>query len=179
MIESDSPLLPHPDVGHLRSQEESTTGIPTSRPHGHLRDCLLGRRRRERFKLHACSATNLQRPVIQAKGVSLVATDMLDTQSSEDLASLQQRRRVLRGIVRAERWAPADKARAQRNPRGMREHGRIFGQIPRSVPSHQRSLPGLGVSLAISVAAFGPEQSPDQDDVMVDDHPQRMRRLRF
>src|SRR5271166_3073750 len=54
MIESDSPLLPHPDVGHLRSQEESTTGIPTSRPHGHLRDCLLGRRRMERFKLHAC-----------------------------------------------------------------------------------------------------------------------------
>ncbi len=43
MIESDSPLLPHPDVGHLRSQEESTTGVPASRPHGHLRDCLLGR----------------------------------------------------------------------------------------------------------------------------------------
>ena len=48
-----------------------------------------------------------------------------------------------------------------------------------SVPSHQRSLPGLGASLAISVAAYGPEQSADQDDVTVDDHPQRMHRHRF
>jgi hypothetical protein len=36
-----------------------------------------------------------------------------------------------------------------------------------------------GASLAISVAAYGPEQSVDHDDVMVDDHPQRMHRHRF
>ena len=34
---------------------------------------------------------------------------MLDTQSSEDLAPLLQRRRVLRGTVRAEGWALADR----------------------------------------------------------------------
>ena len=48
-----------------------------------------------------------------------------------------------------------------------------------SVPSHQRSVPGLGASLAISVAAYGPKQSADQDHVMGDDHPQRMHRHRF
>jgi hypothetical protein len=58
------------------------------------------------------------------------------------------------------------------------ENRRFASVAARSVPSHQRSLPELGVSLAISVAAFGPEQSADQADVMVDDHPQRMRRLR-
>ena len=43
----------------------------------------------------------------------------------------------------------------------------------------RRSLPGLGLSLAISVTANGPEQFADQDDVMVDDDPQRMHRHRF
>jgi hypothetical protein len=34
----------------------------------------------------------------------------------------------------------------------------------------------LGASLAISVAAYGSEQPANQDDVMVNDHPQRMHR---
>ena len=50
------------------------------------------------------------------EGVSRVATDLLDAQSSEDLAPLLQRRRELRGTVRAEGWAEAEKAKAQRNP---------------------------------------------------------------
>ena len=58
------------------------------------------------------------------------------------------------------------------------ERRRFASVASGSIPSHQRSLPGLGVSLAISVAAYGPGQSADQDNVMVDDHPQRMRRLR-
>jgi hypothetical protein len=36
-----------------------------------------------------------------------------------------------------------------------------------------------GGRLHCAVTADGPEQSADQDDVMVDDHPQRMRRHRF
>src|SRR5208337_1986125 len=60
-----------------------------------------------------------------------VATDMLDPQSFEDLASLLQRRGRLRGIVRAQGWAEAEKAKAQRNPAAMREHEQIFGQAPR------------------------------------------------
>jgi len=34
-------------------------------------------------------------------------------------------------------------------------------------------------SRQISAAAYGPEQSADQDDVIVDDHPQGMHRHRF
>ncbi len=41
----------------------------------------------------------------------------------------------------------------------------------------KKSLPGLGVSLAISLAAYGSEPSADLDNVMVNDHPQRMRRV--
>jgi hypothetical protein len=37
----------------------------------------------------------------------------------------------LRGIVRAQGWAEAEKAKAQRNPAAMREHEQIFGQAPR------------------------------------------------
>jgi hypothetical protein len=55
---------------------------------------------------------------------------MLDAQSSEDLAPLLQCRSKLRGTVRAEGWALAGKAEAQRNRRAMREHGRIFRQAP-------------------------------------------------
>jgi len=36
----------------------------------------------------------------------------------------------LRGIVRAQGWAEAEKAKAQRNPAAMREHEQIFGQAP-------------------------------------------------
>ena len=56
---------------------------------------------------------------------------MLDPQSFEDLAPLLQRRGRLRGIVRAQGWAEAEKAKAQRNPAAMREHEQIFGQAPR------------------------------------------------
>src|SRR6516165_4700140 len=56
---------------------------------------------------------------------------------------------------------------------------RFASVAPGGIPPHQRSLPGLGASLAISVAAYGPEQSADQDDVIVDDHPQRMHRHPF
>jgi hypothetical protein len=55
---------------------------------------------------------------------------MLDTQSSEDLAPLLQRGLVLRGTVRAEGWAEADKAEAQRNPGAKREHRIILGHAP-------------------------------------------------
>ena len=64
------------------------------------------------------------------------------------------------------------------SPRARCRRRRFASVAAGSVPSHQRSLPGLGVSLAISVAAYGPEQSADQDIVMVNDHPQRMRRRR-
>lgn len=37
----------------------------------------------------------------------------------------------MRGIVRAQGWAEAEKAKAQRNPAAMREHEQIFGQAPR------------------------------------------------
>jgi hypothetical protein len=47
------------------------------------------------------------------------------------------------------------------------------------VLSRSRHQKLVGLSLAISVAAYGREQSADQDDVMVDDHPQRMHRHRF
>jgi len=33
--------------------------------------------------------------------------------------------------VRAQGWAEAEKAKAQRNPAAMREHEQIFGQAPR------------------------------------------------
>ena len=36
----------------------------------------------------------------------------------------------MRGIVRAQGWAEAEKAKAQRNPAAMREHEQIFGQAP-------------------------------------------------
>ena len=65
------------------------------------------------------------------ESVGRVATDMLDPQSFEDLAPLLQRRGRLRGIVRAQGWAEAEKAKAQRNPAAMREHEQIFGQAPR------------------------------------------------
>src|SRR5215469_3430801 len=65
------------------------------------------------------------------------------------------------------------------SPRARCRRRRFASVAAGSVRSHQRSLPGLGASLAFSVAAYGPEQSADQDDVMVDDHPQRMRRHRF
>jgi hypothetical protein len=38
---------------------------------------------------------------------------------------------VLRGTVRAEGWAEADKAEAQRKPGAKREHGIILGHAPR------------------------------------------------
>src|SRR5208337_35442 len=65
------------------------------------------------------------------ESVGRVATDLLDSQSFEDLAPLLQRRGKLRGIVRAQGWAEAEKAKAQRNPAAMREHEQIFGQAPR------------------------------------------------
>ncbi len=65
-----------------------------------------------------------------------MATDMLDTQSSEDLAPLLQRRRVLRGTVRAEGRAEAEKAKAQRNPGAKREHGIILGRAPKSLSEY-------------------------------------------
>ncbi len=37
----------------------------------------------------------------------------------------------MRGPVRAEGWAEAEKAKTQRYPGGMREHGRILGRAPR------------------------------------------------
>ena len=33
--------------------------------------------------------------------------------------------------MRAQGWAEAEKAKAQRNPAAMREHEQIFGQAPR------------------------------------------------
>ena len=53
------------------------------------------------------------------EGLRRVATDLPDPQSSEDLAAQLQRRCELRGIVRAEGWAEAEKAKAQRKPRGQ------------------------------------------------------------
>jgi hypothetical protein len=41
----------------------------------------------------------------------------------------------LRGIVRAQGWAEAEKAKAQRKPAAMREHEQIFGQAPRLMRS--------------------------------------------
>jgi hypothetical protein len=49
------------------------------------------------------------------------------------MASLLQRRLVLRGIVRAEGWAEAGEAEAQRNPVAKREHRIILGHAPRKV----------------------------------------------
>ena len=66
------------------------------------------------------------------ESVGRVATDMLAPQSFEDLAPLLRRRGRLRGIVRAQGWAEAEKAKAQRNPAAMREHDQIFGQAPRT-----------------------------------------------
>ncbi len=59
---------------------------------------------------------------------------MLDTQSSEDLAPLLQCRLVLRGTVRAESWAEAHKAEAQRNRGAKREHRIILRHAPREFP---------------------------------------------
>ena len=36
--------------------------------------------------------------------------------------------------MRAQGWAEAEKAKAQRNPAAMREHEQIFGQAPRIYP---------------------------------------------
>src|SRR6516162_7707120 len=66
-----------------------------------------------------------------------------------------------------------------RSPRASCRNRRFASVAAGSVPSHQRSLPGLGVSLAISVAAYGPEQRADQGNVIVDDCPQRMHRHPF
>src|SRR5271166_5788985 len=73
---------------------------------------------------------------------------MLDPQCFEDLASLLQRRGRLRGIVRAQGWAEAEKAKAQRNPAAMREHEQIFGQAPSEVgePSFIRRDPHVEAS---------------------------------
>ena len=68
-----------------------------------------------------------------------MATDMLDAQSSEDLAPLLQCRLVLRGTVRAEGWAEAEKAIAQRNQGAKGEHGSILGHSPRPKYSDQAS----------------------------------------
>src|SRR5262245_54139335 len=65
------------------------------------------------------------------------------------------------------------------SPRARCQRRRFAPVAAGSVSSHQRSLPGLGVSLAISLAAYGSEPSADQDNVMVNDHPQRMHRHRF
>ena len=67
---------------------------------------------------------------------------MLDTQSSEDLVPLLQRRRVLRGTVCAEGRAEAEKAKAQRNPGAKREHGIILGRAPsaQTVSDSRRAL---------------------------------------
>ena len=67
---------------------------------------------------------------------------------------------------------------ARCSPRASGRRRRFASVAAGSIPSHQRSLPGLGVSLAISVAAYGPGRSADQDNVMVNDHPQTMRRHR-
>ena len=45
----------------------------------------------------------------------------------------------LRGIVRAQGGAEAEKARAQRNPAAMREHEQIFGQAPSHRPHAGRT----------------------------------------
>ena len=74
------------------------------------------------------------------ESVGRVATDMLDPQSFEDLAPLLQRRGRLRGIVRAQGWAEAEKAKAQRNPAAMREHEQIFGCSRRFIVSHLISV---------------------------------------
>ena len=55
------------------------------------------------------------------EGLRRVATDLLDPQSSEDLASLLQCRGELRGIVRAEGGAEAETAKAQRKTRRQAE----------------------------------------------------------
>ena len=78
------------------------------------------------------------------ESVGRVATDMLDPQSFEDLAPLLQRRGRLRGIVRAQGWAEAEKAKAQRNPAAMREHEQIFGQAPSRFGSGARQGPWRG-----------------------------------
>src|SRR5208337_1410287 len=82
------------------------------------------------------------------ESVGRVATDLLDPQSFEDLAPLLQRRGRLRGIVRAQGWAEAEKAKAQRNPAAMREHEQIFGQAPSGVgePSFIRRDPHVEAS---------------------------------
>jgi uncharacterized protein len=52
-------------------------------------------------------------------------------------------------------------------------------QLDRGFGGNHHQLPGLGVSLAVPVAAYRPEPSADRDYVMVNDHPQRMCRHRF
>jgi len=80
---------------------------------------------------------------------------MLDPQSFEDLAPLLQRRGKLRGIVRAQGWAEAEKAKAQRNPAAMREHEQIFGQAP----SNPILLGRLGTAESFALSLQEHEQS--------------------
>ena len=49
----------------------------------------------------------------------------------------------MRGIVRAQDWAEAEKAKAQRNPAAMREHEQILGQAPRGFVPWLRLMAGL------------------------------------
>jgi len=50
----------------------------------------------------------------------------------------------LRGIVRAQGWAEAEKAKAQRKPAAMREHEQIFGQAPSGGESAHDLIPLVG-----------------------------------
>ena len=67
---------------------------------------------------------------------------------------------------------------AQCSPHTSGRRRRFASVAPGRIPPHQRSLPGLGASLAISVAADDPGRPGDRDIVMVNDHPQKMRRRR-
>ena len=103
------------------------------------------------------------------ESVGRVATDMLDPQSFEDLASLLQRRGRLRGTVRAQGWAEAEKAKAQRNPAAMREHEQIFGQAPRPtiriwVYMKQVTFPSLLFPIFTLLPHFTPLAWPAADD---------------
>ena len=63
--------------------------------------------------------------------------------------------------MRAQGWAEAEKAKAQRKPAAMREHEQIFGQAPREAVQEfpleiHKSLPsnGLRISSLIKVVSL-------------------------
>ena len=80
-----------------------------------------------------------------------VATDLPDAQSAEDLAALPRRRRELRGIVRTEGWAEADRGRGPDETRGpSRDTDKFSDTLLATWPPRRESsstTPGAGGTL--------------------------------